>query len=193
MKTFFSEEHRRHFPQAELSGGQFVTPYERPSRVEYVLARLKDRGLTDIADPGAPDMAAIHAMCAPDYLEFLENAWSEWKAEGMAGEIIAACFPARRMQMSRPPRNIDGKVRGRSAPPAPPRRHVPRGRRLRRWRGDEGGAVEGDLGPVLYLSADPVRGRERQDIRPCWPRITVSQCGWLSYAGFRRFLPMAVG
>ncbi len=110
MKTFFSEEHRRHFPQAELSGGQFVTPYERPSRVEYVLARLKDRGLTDIADPGAPDMAAIHAMCAPDYLEFLENAWSEWKAEGMAGEIIAACFPARRMQMSRPPRNIDGKV-----------------------------------------------------------------------------------
>ena len=34
MKVFFSEDHRLHFPQAELSGGQFVTPFERPSRVE---------------------------------------------------------------------------------------------------------------------------------------------------------------
>ena len=110
MKTFFSEDHRRHFPQAELSGGQFVTPYERPSRVEYVLARLKERGMTDIVAPDAPDMAAIRALCAPDYLDFLENAWAEWKAEGMAGEIIAANFPARRMQAGRPPRNIDGKV-----------------------------------------------------------------------------------
>ena len=110
MKTFFSEDHRRHFPQAELSGGQFVTPYERPSRVEYVLARLKERGMTDIVAPAAPDMAAIRALCAPDYLDFLENAWAEWKAEGMAGEIIAANFPARRMQAGRPPRNIDGKV-----------------------------------------------------------------------------------
>ncbi|SNT11958.1 histone deacetylase family protein [Tropicimonas sediminicola] len=110
MKTFFSEDHRRHFPQAELSGGEFVTPFERPSRLEYVLSRLHERGLRDIVAPGAPDMEAIRALCAPDYLAFLETAWSEWKAAGMAGEIIAASFPARRMQTARPPRNIDGKV-----------------------------------------------------------------------------------
>jgi acetoin utilization deacetylase AcuC-like enzyme len=110
LKVWFSEDHRKHFPQAELSGGEFVTPYERPSRVEYVLARLKERGFSDITAPGSPDMAAIRAMCAPDYLTFLENAWAEWKAEGFAGEIIAASFPARRMQIARPPRNIDGKV-----------------------------------------------------------------------------------
>ncbi len=110
MKVFFSEEHRRHFPQAELSSGQFVTPYERPSRVEYVLARLLERGLTDIHAPAAPDMTAIAGLCAPDYLAFLQSAWAEWKADGHAGEIIAASFPARRMQLSRPPRNIDGKV-----------------------------------------------------------------------------------
>ncbi|MGF1660200.1 MAG: histone deacetylase family protein [Rubrimonas sp.] len=110
MKTFYSEEHRRHFPQAELSGGQFVTPYERPSRVEYVLARLKERGLTDIAPPGAPDMSAVRALCAPDYLDFLEHAWAEWTAAGNAGEIIAASFPARRMQTARPPRCIDGRA-----------------------------------------------------------------------------------
>ncbi|SDJ30396.1 histone deacetylase family protein [Aliiruegeria lutimaris] len=110
MKVFFSEEHRRHFPQAELCGGEFVTPFERPSRVEYVLGRLKEQGLTDIVAPGPVDMAPIRTLCDPGYLDFLENAWDEWKAEGFAGEVIAANFPARRMQISRPPRNIDGKV-----------------------------------------------------------------------------------
>ncbi len=110
MQVFFSEDHRRHFPQAELSAGEFVTPYERPSRVENILARLKLRQFTQIEAPGPADMAAIARLCAPDYLQFLETAWDEWKAAGCAGEIIAATFPARRMQMSRPPRNIDGKV-----------------------------------------------------------------------------------
>ena len=110
MRIFYSETHRRHFPQGELNGGELVTPFERPSRVEYVLNRLKDRGLTDIAAPDAPDMAAIARLCDPGYLSFLETAWDEWVAEGFRGEIIAASFPVRRMQTGRPPRNIDGKV-----------------------------------------------------------------------------------
>ncbi len=110
MKVFFSEEHRRHFPQAELSGGQFVTPYERPSRVEYVLARLKDRGMSDIAAPEPVDMAAIARIHDAAFLGFLQTAWAEWKAAGCAGEIIAAGMPTRRMRMDKVPRNIDGKV-----------------------------------------------------------------------------------
>lgn len=110
MQTYFSEDHRKHFPQAELSGGQFVTPYERPSRVEYVLRRLKDRGFATPLAPDAPDMTVLRGLCDPGYLTFLETCWDDWVAEGMAGEIIAGNFPARRMQTTRPPRNIDGKV-----------------------------------------------------------------------------------
>ena len=110
MRSFFSEDHRKHFPQAELYGGEFVTPFERPSRVEYVLARLKERGLTDIVAPAAPDRAAIAAMCDAGFLSFLETAWDEWKAAGYAGEIIANCWPARRMVDDRRPTHIDGKV-----------------------------------------------------------------------------------
>lgn len=110
MRIFYSETHRRHFPQGELCGGELVTPFERPSRVEYILARLAEQGLTNITAPDAPDMAAIAALCDPGYLSFLETAWDEWVAEGFRGEIIAASFPARRMQTARPPRNIDGKV-----------------------------------------------------------------------------------
>ena len=110
MRTFFSEDHRLHFPQAELSGGQFVTPYERPSRVEYVLNRLKETGLTDIVDPGPVDMAPARKLLDPGFLSFLETAWNDWKAAGMAGEIIAANVPARGMHLDRIPTNIDGKV-----------------------------------------------------------------------------------
>jgi len=110
MKVFFSEEHRLHFPQAELSGGELVTPYERPSRVEYVLRRLRERGLTDIADPGPCDMAPVRRLMDAGFLAFLETAWDEWVAAGMKGEIICAGMPTRRMRTDRIPRNMDGKV-----------------------------------------------------------------------------------
>ncbi|MCV3270137.1 histone deacetylase family protein [Roseobacter sinensis] len=110
MRIYYSEAHRAHFPQGELHGGELVTPFERPSRIEYILARLRARGMDDLHDPGEVDLAPIRALCDAGYLQFLETAWAEWTAEGFAGEIIAASFPARRMQSARPPRNIDGKV-----------------------------------------------------------------------------------
>lgn len=110
MKIFHSERHRLHFPQAELSGGEFVTPFERPSRIEYILNRLKQRGLSDITDPGDVDMTPAHALLDAGYLSFLETAWADWKAAGMAGEIIAANVPARGMHLDRIPDFIDGKV-----------------------------------------------------------------------------------
>jgi acetoin utilization deacetylase AcuC-like enzyme len=110
MRIIHSENHRLHFPQAELSGGQFVTPFERPSRIEYVLNRLKDRKLTEIIAPDAVDMGPVNALLDAGYLAFLETAWAEWKAEGFEGEIIAANIPARGMHVDRIPTNIDGKV-----------------------------------------------------------------------------------
>lgn len=110
MKVVFSEEHRLHFPQGEVYGGELVTPFERPSRVEYVLRRLKEVGLTDIRPPKRIEMKSVRAIHDAGFLRFLETAWGEWKAAGFSGEIIGISFPARRMQHNRPPRDIDGKV-----------------------------------------------------------------------------------
>ena len=110
MRTYFSEDHRLHFPQAELSGGEFVTPYERPSRIEYVLARLKERGLRDIVAPGEADLGPARRLLDAGYLAFLETAYDDWKAAGQGGEVIAAGMPTRRQRHDRIPRNIDGKV-----------------------------------------------------------------------------------
>ena len=110
MRTFFSEDHRRHFPQAELSGGELVTPFERPSRIEHVLRRLGDRGFPPVEEPSAADMTPVRRLLSEDYLTFLETAWDEWVVEGMRGEIIAAGMPARRQRHDRVPRSIEGKV-----------------------------------------------------------------------------------
>lgn len=109
MRTFFSEKHRLHFPQAELSGGEFVTPFERPSRAEYILNRLRERGFETPADPGDIEMGPVRDIHDHGFLDFLQTAWADWKAEGFAGEIMPTGYPARRMQ-TRCPRHIDGKV-----------------------------------------------------------------------------------
>jgi acetoin utilization deacetylase AcuC-like enzyme len=109
MKIIYSEDHRLHFPKGELHGGELVTPFESPARVDFVLERLKHVGLTDITAPDSIDFAPVRKVHDAGYLSFLETAWSEWLAEGFTGEIIPTAFPMRRMQQ-RVPDNIDGKA-----------------------------------------------------------------------------------
>ncbi|MGI9354955.1 MAG: histone deacetylase family protein, partial [Rhizobiaceae bacterium] len=110
MRVFTSESHKKHAPKGELSGGVFVPPFECPERVELILTRLRDQGFADIVAPGPADIDAIRSMCDPGYLAFLEFGWEEWVAAGHKGDIIATNWPARRMQTSRPPQDIDGRV-----------------------------------------------------------------------------------
>ena len=106
MKVIYSQDHQLHFPRAELYGGEFVTPFERPSRIEFILARLRERGLTDIAPPAELDPAPLRKIHDAGFLSFLETCWDEWVAAGYRGEALPLIFPARRMQQ-RCPRHID--------------------------------------------------------------------------------------
>lgn len=109
MKTVFSDDHRLHFPQGELYGGEFVTPFERPSRVEYILRELRSRRMLDLVSPRPLDMRPVRQVHDKGLLRFLETARGEWVAAGYRGEIIPTGFPARGMQ-PRCPDHIDGKV-----------------------------------------------------------------------------------
>ncbi len=109
MKIVFSEEHRKHFPQGEMSGGEMVTPFERPSRMEYILRELKARGMTDIITPAKLDLKAVAKVHDEGYLTFLRGAWKDWLRAGFKGEIIPTGFPNRSLQQ-RIPRAIDGRV-----------------------------------------------------------------------------------
>jgi acetoin utilization deacetylase AcuC-like enzyme len=109
MKVVYSEDHRYHFAQAELSFGQFVTPFERPSRVEYILRRLKERSFKDVRAPEPLDVKAVRRVHDAGFVRFLKTAWGEWTKAGHRGEIIPSGFLARRMRL-RLPDNIDGKA-----------------------------------------------------------------------------------
>lgn len=109
MKIVRSEQHRLHFPRGELYGGELVRPFECPERWDIIVGRLQHQGYAEFIDPGAFDPALVAKVHAPDFIEFLETAWSQWQQAGYAGDAIATVVPARRMTQ-RPPRHIDGRL-----------------------------------------------------------------------------------
>ena len=109
MQVVFSEKHRAHFAQGELFGGELVTPFERPSRMEYILRELRKRKMDKLIEPSPLDMAAVARVHDAGFLAFLESAWDEWVAAGYRGEILPTGFPNRSLQQ-RCPKAIDGKV-----------------------------------------------------------------------------------
>ena len=45
METIFTERHNLRNSKTELHGGEFVEPFERPSRAEYIIDRVRDVAL----------------------------------------------------------------------------------------------------------------------------------------------------
>lgn len=109
MKVFLSEDHRQHFPTGELYGGELVRPFECPERWDYVVAGLKEIGMTDFQPPASFDRKQAERVHDKDFVQFLETAWSLWQAEGFKGDALPTVIPARRMQQ-RVPDHIDGKL-----------------------------------------------------------------------------------
>ena len=107
--TIASEDHRLHFPDGELAGGVFVRPYECPERWSYIHDRLIAEGHTTFKPAQALSGELLERVHTPDYLTFLQNAWTLWQAEGFEGQALPTVFPARRMQQ-REPEFIDGKL-----------------------------------------------------------------------------------
>ena len=109
MKTVFSEKHLLRDAKTELYGGELVYPFERPSRMEFIMNRLQAVNLGPVLPPEDHGMDPILAIHDAGLVEFLQTAWHEWQATGYKGEAIATCWPARRMTLRRP-NHIDGKL-----------------------------------------------------------------------------------
>ena len=109
MKTIFSEKHRLRNPKTELHGGELVEPFERPSRAEYVVKRIREVNLGPVLDPNDHGTEPLHKIHDKNYLDFMQLAWKLWQAEKFAGEAIPTTWPARRMRQ-RVPDFIEGKL-----------------------------------------------------------------------------------
>jgi len=102
MKTIFSENHLLRDAKTELFGGELVEPFERPSRAKYIHDRLTQTSFGPVVPPNEYGMDPILRIHDADFVQFLQDAWSLWEAEGFKGEAIPTCWPARRMSDKKP-------------------------------------------------------------------------------------------
>jgi acetoin utilization deacetylase AcuC-like enzyme len=109
METIFTERHKLRNSKTELHGGEFVEPFERPSRAEYIIGRVRDVGLGSISEPDDFGLDPIRAIHDKGFIDFLQVAWDEWQSEGFKGEALPTVWPARRMTQ-RIPTHIEGRL-----------------------------------------------------------------------------------
>jgi acetoin utilization deacetylase AcuC-like enzyme len=109
MLTVYSPDHILRNARTELHGGELVPPFECPERVQFVLDRVHEVQLGEVVQPDDFSIELIHRIHGPEFIEFLQTAWSLWKAEGFKGEAIPTSMPTRGMS-HRIPQQIEGKL-----------------------------------------------------------------------------------
>ena len=89
MKAFWSDTQQGHAPKFFLQRGQLRQNFEVPARAEALLAAAKSMGL-EITAPAPMARAALERVHAPDYLDFLARAATDWAALPDHGEELVA-------------------------------------------------------------------------------------------------------
>ena len=80
MLTIYSEDHALRCPRTELSGGEFVTPYDRPSRATTIVDRVRSVRLGEVRPPDEHGRERLLRVHDPRFVEFLETVWERWSA-----------------------------------------------------------------------------------------------------------------
>jgi acetoin utilization deacetylase AcuC-like enzyme len=109
METIFTEKHKLRNSKTELYGGQLIEPFERPSRAECIINRVRDVKLGSVTEPDDFGMDPTLAVHDAGYIDFLQTAWADWQAAGFKGEAMPTVWPARRMS-HHIPRDIEGRL-----------------------------------------------------------------------------------
>ncbi len=109
MKIVYTDRHKLRDAKTELYGGKLVKPFERPSRMDYILARNREVDAGAIVEPGDFGIDPILRIHDEGYVSFLQSAWSDWQECGFDGEAIATTWPARRMAQKIPD-HVEGKL-----------------------------------------------------------------------------------
>jgi len=109
MISVFSNDHRLHFGKHELIDGRFVTPFECPERMDRIMQSIADVKLGQVVEPlefGLEPVARVHA---PEFIEFLRTAHSNWKQRHGDTDAMPICWPCRTFRQKLP-EEIDGKL-----------------------------------------------------------------------------------
>ena len=109
MFTVYSDDHRLHHGKAELADGELVPCFEMPQRADTILAAVRRADLGAVIEPKTFGLDPVLAVHSPNFVDFLERAWSLWQAEGRKGDALPLNWPVRGMRQIEPD-HIDGKL-----------------------------------------------------------------------------------
>ena len=88
MRCFFDGRQRGHAPAVEFFNGGLHPAAECLERVDAILSAV---GTTE--SPGDYGLSPIVRAHAPDYVAFLQSAFTDWRAAGRDGDAIPYTFP----------------------------------------------------------------------------------------------------
>jgi acetoin utilization deacetylase AcuC-like enzyme len=109
MKTIFTEDHRLQDGKAELIDGKQMPCFEMPRRAEIVIARVRDQKLGEVMAPERFGVDPVLRVHKPDYVRFLETAWTEWVGQHGNYDALPLNWIAPGMRRLLP-ETIDGKL-----------------------------------------------------------------------------------
>ncbi|MCG2574952.1 histone deacetylase family protein [Acinetobacter sp. ME22] len=109
MLTIYSSKHHLHHG-SELKDGTVSASFEKPQRADMVLARVKAANLGKVHQEKEFDRSCYVAAHTERYIQFLENAWSEWTATGKQCDALPLVWPVKDLGNANEPEFIDGKL-----------------------------------------------------------------------------------
>ena len=98
MKIVYGDNHRGHSGAMEMMYNRFVPMFEKPERMDQILARLRETGFGEVVSANPHGLDAVHRIHDPHFVTFLQTAWERWQEEmGIGGFATAYMFGMRGM------------------------------------------------------------------------------------------------
>jgi len=110
MRAIYSPDQLLHDAAGEFNRGAMVQPFERPERVEMVLAAVDASRLFDVQAPDEFPEERITRIHSAAMVDFLKGAYDEWLALERAGDALPLTWPIRGFRSDRVPESLDGRL-----------------------------------------------------------------------------------
>lgn len=101
MKIIYCEQHKSHVGAKEMRYDKMIEMSDSPQRIDIIIQGLADAGFNQLVEAKSCNFEVAKKIHTPQFIEFLQQAYSLWKAEfGPGGFATAYTFGMRGMRQS---------------------------------------------------------------------------------------------
>jgi len=110
MKIVYSDDQRLHAPRYQMSAGDMSPCFEKPSRADMVLERVRSQNFGEVVGVQRYSLDHITRVHSESYVNFLQNCWCLWEKKfGPEKDAMPEVFPHRGMRQYEP-ESIEAKL-----------------------------------------------------------------------------------